>query len=45
MKKIKRIAIDSPCLGDTIAWMPLIDKYRKVNDYDCLIYTSDAADE
>jgi autotransporter strand-loop-strand O-heptosyltransferase len=34
MKKIKRIAIDSPCLGDTIAWMPLIDKYRKVNDYD-----------
>ena len=33
MKKNKKIIIESDCLGDTIAWVPIIDKYRQVNNY------------
>ena len=39
MKKIKRISFDSRCLGDTIAWLPIVDRYRKVNGYDVEVAT------
>ena len=39
MKKIKRISFDSKCLGDTIAWLPIVDRYRKVNGYDVEVAT------
>jgi len=35
-KKRVFIKIDSDALGDTIAWIPYVDEYRKVND--CRVY-------